>query len=117
MIRFSGGYSYGAGVMEKSRFLCLSMFRLALILSVFAFSVFPYLLLNVKTAKAKATAALSPGDVGWKPGFTHNGLENAAKAVVVDGRNVYVAGGFYSTGRYSGEPYRHVGWNDMERTR
>ena len=31
-------------------------------------------------------------------GTIHNELENAAKAVVVDGRNVYVAGGFYSTG-------------------
>jgi len=51
-----------------------------------------------QTPALASSASLSPGDIGWKAGFSTNGLDDSAKAITTDGKNVYVAGQFTVAG-------------------
>jgi len=51
-----------------------------------------------QTPALASSASLSPGDIGWKAGFSTNGLDNSAEAIATDGKNVYVAGRFSVAG-------------------
>ena len=35
-----------------------------------------------------SSVSLSPGDIGWKAGFSTNGLDDSARAITTDGKNI-----------------------------
>jgi hypothetical protein len=45
-----------------------------------------------------SSVSLSPGDIGWKAGFSTNGLDDSARAITTDGKNIYVVGRFTVAG-------------------
>jgi len=50
------------------------------------------------SASQRSTAAAFPGDIGWSGNFVVNGIDQTARAVATDGKNVYVAGSFTVAG-------------------
>ncbi len=80
--------------MSMQKFL-----KLALGLSLLLFNLVPLQpgLAKQPFAPTSLTNS-SPGDIGWKAGFSNNGTNSPIRAIAIEGKNVYVGGDFTTAG-------------------